>query len=127
MRLYTSPHLPILATLMLAAGCTTVSTTAISEDEIEDMSETPLAVYSDYGRAPVEDSVNGLYRYDIYVGGSGGCDGGAFIFAKRKLDRHKKKFSFASYTIKQSSYVRFPLSKCELLVEFKKPSEQKAN
>lgn len=111
--------LTLLSAAILTAGCATLKNSEITEDDIEDMSGIPLTSYSDYGEPPVPDTTSGLIKYTVYVGGVGGCENGAYIFAKRKLDRYKKKNRFASYVIKQTRYAMLPLSKCDLFVEFK--------
>ena len=110
----------IYVALLFVTACATPTTFNISNDAIDSMPSNFLGTYSDYGRDITYSETDKLHRLNVYLGGRGGCDGGAIRYAKAKFDAYMQKNDFKSYQVVRGEYTLMPLSKCELFVRFNK-------
>lgn len=108
----------MMAMMTLTAGCATPTKFDMSNDSLKGLSDNPVGTYSDWGKKIEFSDEDKLYHLNIFVGGLGSCDNGAILYAKPKLDDFMKENKFNSYKIIKGEYSLFPLSKCELYVQF---------
>ncbi len=72
--------------------------------------------YSMYGRSVQVDDA-GQYYVDVYVGG-GANRPGAENYSKDEIEKFGKEHGFAHYTIVNSEYTFFPLSKFRVFIKY---------
>lgn len=104
--------------MLLFAGCAAPTMFDVKNDSISSMSGNHGGTYSSYGGKIEFNNEDKHHHLTVYVGGLGSCDNGAILYAQPKLDDFMKTNGFASYNIVKGEYTFFPLSKCELFVQF---------
>ena len=110
----------LLGVPLLLTGCATPTMFNINDSDIKTMSDNSVGTYSDYGGDVTRNNQDGFYHLKVYVGGLASCDGGVLLYAKPKLDEFMKSNGFTSYKVVKGEYSLFPLSKCELFIQFNK-------
>ncbi|GAB3013688.1 hypothetical protein [Bowmanella dokdonensis] len=104
--------------LILLSACTNVKTLNIKRSEIGMLSNYDVSTFSDYGNDVFYDPEVKLHRYDIYVGGYGGCGGHLLIYAKPKMDRYLINNGYSDYTVMDVHHQLSPPSKCKLFIKY---------
>jgi len=109
--------------LMLAfflTGCTSVNQLNTSRDDIHTLYMNPDVTFSDYGNGIKFDTEKGLYRYDVFIGGFGGCKGSLLRYAKPKMDTFMIENQFSTYTIVETHHKKSPPTKCIVFIDYEK-------
>lgn len=112
----------LFITAATITGCATPSATTfnVSNDDMGSLNTGVMNTYAEYGEEVKYDDRDGLYHLTVYVGGFGGCDGGAILHAKPTMDAYMKKNNFTSYKVIKGESSFLPIRKCELFVQFKR-------
>lgn len=111
----------LFVTTAALAGCASAPTSTVfnvSSNDMGRLKSGTLSTYAEYGSQVKYDDKDGLYHLTVYVGGFGGCDGGAVLHAKPTLDAYMKQHNFTSYKVIKGESTFMPVRKCELFVQF---------
>lgn len=102
---------------ILFSGCATVN--KVTEPLPHNAASGLPGTFSMYGRSIQFDEDKKLYYADVFVGG-GGNHLGAEAYAKDEIEKFQKEHGFKSYTILNSEYSFFPLSKFRVFIQYEK-------
>lgn len=110
----------LLSLLISISACTNVETLSIKRSDIGLLSNYDVSTFSDYGNSVFYDPEAQLHRYDVYIGGYGGCGGHLLIYAKPKMDRYLEANDFSDYTVTDVHHQLTPPSKCKIYIKYNK-------
>ncbi|MCV2885232.1 hypothetical protein OE749_11065 [Aestuariibacter sp. AA17] len=113
--------------VVFLTSCTNVKTLNITRGHIEILSNHDISTFSDYGNNIVYDDEAKSYRYDIYIGGYGGCGGHLLIYAKPKMDIFMVENAYSNYIVREVHHQLTPPTKCKLFIEYISKSKAKVS
>jgi len=76
--------------------------------------------FSDYGNDIKFDQNTGLHRYDVFIGGFGGCKGALLRYAKPKMDAFMSENKFSNYVVVEAHHKQSPPTKCIVFIQYEK-------
>lgn len=103
--------------LTLFTGCATVN--KVTEPLPHNAERAFPGTFSMYGRSIQFDEDKKIHYADVFVGG-GANHLGAEAYAKDEIEKFQKEQGFKSYTIINSEYSFFPLSKFRVFIKYEK-------
>ena len=101
----------------LFTGCATVN--KVSEPLPPNAARACPGTFSMYGRSIQYDEDKKMHYADVFVGG-GANHLGAEAYAKDEIEKFQKEQGFKTYTISNSEYSFFPLSKFRVFIQYEK-------
>jgi hypothetical protein len=112
--------LNILFLLGLLSACTSIKTLNVKRADIGMLSNYDVSTFSDYGNNISFDSKANMHRYDIYIGGFGGCGGTLLVYAKPKMDEFLLENSYSDYMVTDVHHQKRPPTKCIVFIKYEK-------
>ncbi len=110
----------ILVLIISVSGCTSIKSLNLKRSEIGILGNYDVSTFSDYGNDVVYYNKSGSHRYDIYLGGFGGCGGDLLVYAKPKMDAFMTSNGFTDYTVTEVHHQLSPPTKCILFIKYEK-------
>lgn len=101
-------------------ACTSVQTHNVKRADIGLLSNYDISTFSDYGNDVVFDLETKIHRYDVYIGGYGGCGGDLLIYAKPKMDKFMLAKSYSDYIVTDIHHQLSPPTKCKIYIKYEK-------
>ncbi|WP_303662849.1 hypothetical protein [Sulfuricurvum kujiense] len=101
----------------LFTGCATVN--KVTEPLPHNAARAYPGTFSMYGRSIQYDEDKKMHYADVFVGG-GANHLGAEAYAKDEIEKFQKEQGFKTYTISNSEYSFFPLSKFRVFIQYEK-------
>jgi hypothetical protein len=106
--------------VIFTCACTSVKTLNVKRGDIGMLSNYDVSTFSDYGNEVVFDPEAKAHRYDVYVGGYGGCGGDLLIYAKPKMEKFLLANSYSDYTVTDVHHQLSPPTKCKIYIKYEK-------
>lgn len=106
-----------IITIILFTGCATVN--KVTEPLPHNAAFGFPGTFSMYSRSIQFDEDKKMHYADVFVGG-GANHLGAEAYAKDEIEKFQKEHGFKSYTILNSEYSFFPLSKFRVFIKYEK-------
>lgn len=110
----------ILLSVVFLSACTNVKMLNVKRGDITMLSNYDVSTFSDYGNTVVADTETSLHRYDIYIGGYGGCGGDLLTYAKPKMDAYMASNAYTDYVVTDVHHQLSPPTKCKIYIQYKK-------
>jgi hypothetical protein len=92
----------------------------VKRSEIGWIENHDISTFSDYGNHVFYDEKAKSHRYDVYIGGFGGCGGELLIYAKTKMDLYLTENNYSDYVVTEVHHELSPPTKCIVYIKYEK-------
>jgi hypothetical protein len=106
--------------IIFTSACTSVKTLNVKRADIGMLSNYDVSTFSDYGNDVSYDSEAMAHRYDVYIGGYGGCGGHLLVYAKPKMEKFLQANNYSDYTVTDVHHQLSPPTKCKIYIKYDK-------